>query len=167
MRAILLHEHGPVENLQVVTDHPIPEPGPGEVRVRVVAAALNYLDIWVRNGWPGIQLDYPHILGADGSGVIDALGEGVAGWTVGDRVAIDPTLEWGGAPLRESPAKKLPRFALLGEHGGGTYAEYIIIPARNLLLLPTHVTHAEAAAASLVFVTAWHSLITRGKLQVG
>lgn len=167
MRAVLLHEHGPAENLQVVDDFPVPEPGPGEVRVRIIAAALNYLDIWVRNGWPGIRLAYPHIPGADGSGVVDALGEGVSGWQTGDRVAIDPTIEWGGQPVREDPAKKLPRFQLLGEHVRGTNAEYICVPARNLLMLPDHVTHAEAAAASLVFVTAWHSLITRGRLRAG
>ncbi len=167
MRAVLLREHGPAETLELVTDHPVPDPGPGEVRVRVVAAALNYLDIWVRNGWPDIKLDYPHIPGADASGVIDALGDGVSGWRVGDRVALDPTIEWGGQPVREMPDKKLPRFQLLGEHTSGTNAEFICVPARNLLHLPDHVSHAEAAAASLVFVTAWHSLITRGRLRAG
>ena len=167
MRAVLLHEHGPVENLTLVDDFPTPEPGPGEVRIRVHAAALNYLDIWVRNGWPGIKLQYPHILGADGSGVVDALGSGVEGWQVGDRVALDPTISWGDEMLRETPAKKPPRFALLGENTRGTYAEYVVVPARNLLALPEHVTYAEAAAASLVFVTAWHSLITRGQLRAG
>jgi NADPH:quinone reductase-like Zn-dependent oxidoreductase len=167
MKAILLYEHGPAEKLQFVTDHPVPEPGPGEVRVKVAAAALNYLDVWVRNGWPGIKLKYPHIPGADASGTLDALGAGVSGWSVGDRVAIDPTLEWGGDLVREQPDKKPARFTLMGEHAPGTYAEYITVPARNLLALPTHVSHAEAAAASLVFVTAWHSLITRGNLRPG
>jgi NADPH:quinone reductase-like Zn-dependent oxidoreductase len=167
MRAVLLYEHGPAEKLQVVTDHPIPEPGPGEVRMKVAAAALNYLDVWVRNGWPGIKLNYPHIPGADASGTIDALGEGVSGWEVGDRVALDPTLEWGDDSNREQPGKKPARFALMGEHASGTYAEYITVPARNLLALPEHISHEEAAAASLVFVTAWHSLITRGNLRPG
>ncbi len=167
MKAVLLYEHGPAEKLQVVTDHPIPEPGPGDVRVKVAAAALNYLDVWVRNGWPGIKLNYPHIPGADASGTIDALGEGVDGWNVGDRVAIDPTLEWGDDAIREQPDQKPARFALMGEHASGTYAEYITVPARNLLALPGHISHAEAAAASLVFVTAWHSLITRGSLRPG
>jgi NADPH:quinone reductase-like Zn-dependent oxidoreductase len=167
MRAVLLHEHGPAENLAYVTDHPIPEPGPGEVRVRLHAAALNHLDIWVRNGWPGIKLSYPHILGADGSGTVDALGAGVAGWNVGDRVAIDPTIEWGAEMIREMPDKKPARFELLGEQTGGTYAEYITVPARNLLALPEHISYAEAASSSLVFVTAWHSLITRGSLRPG
>ncbi len=167
MKAVLLHEHGPAENLTYVTDHPIPNPGPGEVRVRLHAAALNYLDIWVRNGWPGIKLSYPHIPGADGSGTVDELGDGVAGWSIGDRVAIDPTIEWGADLIRDMPDKKPARFALMGEHRSGTYAEYITVPARNLLALPEHISYAEAAAASLVFVTAWHSLITRGNLRPG
>jgi NADPH:quinone reductase-like Zn-dependent oxidoreductase len=167
MKAVLLYEHGPAEKLQVVTDYPIPEPGPGEVRVKVVAAALNYLDVWVRKGWPGIKLDYPHIPGADASGTIDALGAGVGGWCVGDRVAIDPTIEWGADTVRESPDQKPARLTLRGEHTSGTYAEYITVPARNLVALPGHISHAEVAAASLVFVTAWHSLITRGDLRPG
>jgi NADPH:quinone reductase-like Zn-dependent oxidoreductase len=168
MQAVLLHEHGSEEQLQVVTDHPVPAPGPGEVRVKVAAVALNYLDIWVRNGWPGIKLDYPHILGADASGTIDALGAGVTGWQVGDRVALDPTVSCGGcAYCRSGRENMCVEFAILGEHTSGTYAEYITVPARNLLGLPEHVSHAEAAAASLVFVTAWHSLITRGKLRPG
>lgn len=167
MRAILLHEHGPAENLQFVDDHPLPVPGPGEVRVKLGAAALNYLDVWVRNGWPGIRLDYPHIPGADGAGTVDALGADVDGWTVGDRVAIDPTLHWGNELNRAHPGKKPERFTLLGEHVPGTYRDYLCVPARNLLTLPHHIAFEDAAAASLVFVTAWHSLITRGNLRPG
>ncbi|NLX08962.1 MAG: zinc-binding dehydrogenase [Chloroflexi bacterium] len=168
MKAVLLYEHGPAEKLQVVNDHPVPEPGPGQVRVRVRAAALNYLDVWVRNGWPGIKLDYPHIPGADASGTVDALGAGVNGWQVGDRVAIDPTVSCGECAYCQSGwQNRCVRFGILGEHRSGTNAETIIIPARNLLALPDHVSFAEAAAASLVFVTAWHSLITRGGIRPG
>ncbi|MGQ9850377.1 MAG: alcohol dehydrogenase catalytic domain-containing protein [Aggregatilineaceae bacterium] len=168
MKAVLLHEHGPAEVLQVVTDHPVPEPGPGEVRVRVHAAALNYLDIWVRNGWPGIKLSYPHIPGADAAGTVDAVGEGVSDWHPGDRVVVDPTLSCGRcAYCRAGHENRCVHFALLGEHVSGTYAQYITVPARNLLGLPEHISFEEAAAASLVFVTAWHSLITRGGLRPG
>lgn len=168
MKAVLLHEHGPAEKLQLVSDHPIPEPGPGEVRVRVQAAALNQLDIWVRNGWPGIKLDYPHIPGADASGTIDAVGEGVENWRSGDRVGIDPTLSCGECMFcRSGWQNRCVNFGILGEHRSGTNTEYIIIPARNLIRLPAHISFAEAAAASLVFVTAWHSLITRGNLRPG
>lgn len=168
MKAVVLHEHGPAEVLQVVTDHPVPEPGPGEVRVKVAAAAVNYLDIWVRNGWPGIKLSYPHVLGADAAGTVDALGDGVRGWSVGDRVAIDPTVSCGHCVYcRAGQENRCIHFAILGEHISGTQAEYITIPARNLLALPEHVSFEEAAAASLVFVTAWHSLITRGGIRAG
>jgi len=168
MKAVLLYEHGPVEKLQVATDYPIPGPGPGEVRVRIAAAALNRLDLWVLNGLPNLKLAYPHIPGADGAGTIDALGEGVSGWSVGDRVAIDPTLSCGQcAYCRAGHENRCVKFSILGEHARGTFSEMIVIPARNLIAVPLHVSLAEAAAASLVFVTAWHSLITRGGLRPG
>lgn len=166
MKAVLLREHGPAEKLDFVTDYPVPEPGPGEVRVKVAAASLNHLDIWVRNGWPGIKLHYPHIPGADAAGTLDALGEGVTGWSVGDRVAVDPTLSCGEcAYCRAGQENRCVQGGILGETASGTDAEMVIVPARNLVALPGHVSFAEAAAASLVFVTAWHSLITRGGLR--
>jgi NADPH:quinone reductase-like Zn-dependent oxidoreductase len=166
MKAVLLNEHGPVENLQIAADYPVPEPGPGEVRVRIAAAALNRLDLWVLKGLPNLNLTYPHIPGADGAGAVDALGEGVSGWSVGDRVAIDPTLSCGEcAYCRAGQENRCVHFGILGEHARGTFAEAIVVPARNLIAVPQHVSLAEAAAASLVFVTAWHSLITRGGLR--
>lgn len=168
MKAAIIREHGPVENVTIATDLPIPEPGPDEVRLRVRAAALNYLDIWVRNGWPGIKLSLPHILGADAAGTIDALGAGVQDWEVGARVAVDPTISCGECEFcRAGWENRCVRFRLMGEHVSGTFAEYITVPARNLIALPDHVSFAEAAAASLVFVTAWHSLITRANLRPG
>ena len=168
MRAVLLEQHGPADVLKVVSDFPIPEPGTGEVRIRVRAAALNRLDIWVRNGWPGIKLPLPHIPGADAAGDIDKLGEGVTGWNVGDRVVIDPGLSCGHCEFCRSGHENLcPEFKLMGEDIRGTNAEYIVISVRNLLKLPDHVSYAEAAAASLVYLTAWHSLITRGALRAG
>ncbi len=168
MRAILLPQHGPAENLTYVTDHPIPEPKPGEVRVRVRAAALNRLDIWVRNGWPGIKLPLPHILGADAAGDIDALGEGVSGWSVGDRVVIDATLSCGLCEACRAGHENLCEVGgIKGETSTGTYAEYITVSARNLLRLPEGVEYATAAAASLVYLTAWHSLITKADLRPG
>lgn len=166
MRAVLLDRHGKSESFRYVEDHPIPEPGTGEVRVRVRVAALNRLDIWVRDGWPGIKLPLPHIPGADAAGDVDALGVGVRGVAVGDRVVINP----GYAPDDPEFAGREnlhPQGGILGEHRSGTFAEYIVVPARNLLKLPDHVSYAQAAAASLVFLTAWHSLITRGGLRPG
>ncbi|MGH7543118.1 MAG: alcohol dehydrogenase catalytic domain-containing protein, partial [Gemmatimonadota bacterium] len=85
MRAAYIAEHGGPE-VVVVGERPLPEPGPGEVRVRVVAAALNHLDLWVRQGIPGVALEMPHVLGADGAGVVDAVGPGVEAPSPGDQV---------------------------------------------------------------------------------
>lgn len=169
MKSVYLYEHGPATNLKYVLDGAMPEPGPGEVRVEVGAAAMNRLDIWAREGWKGLELPMPHILGADAAGIVDAVGEGVKGWSAGDRVAVNPGIvdcdgcEWCERGL-DNYCKS---YHIMGETTTGTYAEYIVVPARNLLALPEHVSFAEAAAAGLVFLTAWHSLIVRGKLRAG
>jgi NADPH:quinone reductase-like Zn-dependent oxidoreductase len=168
MRAVLLDQHGPADNLRYVTDHPFPEPGVGMVRLRVRAAALNRLDIWVRDGWPGIKLPLPHILGADAAGDVDAVGPHVEGWALGERVVVNPGISCGSCDeCLGGRANLCAHFGILGEDMTGTYAEYIVVPARNLLRLPAHISYAEAAAASLVFLTAWHSLITAGGLRPG
>lgn len=167
MKAILFHNHGGPEVLEY-GDFETPEPGPGEVQVRLRAAALNRLDLWVREGWPGIKLAYPHIPGADGAGEISALGEGVQGFTVGDGVVINSVLSCGKCHYCQAEQDNLClEFHLLGETIRGTYAEHIVVPAHNLLPIPGDFSYAESAAAGLVFQTAWHSLITRGKLQAG
>ena len=149
-------------------DVPTPSPGYGEVLVRLRAAALNRLDLWVREGWPGLRLQYPHILGADGAGDIAALGEGVTEWQVGDRVVINPNIGCGKCEFCLAGQDNLcEHWQLLGETRSGTYAEYVVVPARNLMALPKGFGYREAAAAALVFQTAWHSLITRGGLRPG
>jgi NADPH:quinone reductase-like Zn-dependent oxidoreductase len=167
MKAILLEQHGGPEVLQY-RDFPAPEPGPGQVQVQIHAAAMNRLDVLVRNGWPGIRLEYPHILGADGAGVISAIGPEVTSCRVGDRVVIDGNLSDGTCEFCLAGQDNMcVRWALLGETVRGTYAQYVVVPERNVLALPPDYAFAQAAAASLVFLTAWHSLITRGKLQQG
>ncbi len=168
MKAIVLKEHGDLDQVAFAADIPAPEPGPGQVLVALRAAALNRLDLWVLPGWRGLELHFPHVLGADGSGVVAGLGQGVTGIGVGDRVAIDPTLSpEGDEYARRGQNNMSPGFALLGEHVPGCFAEYVVVPAANVIPLPDHVAHTDAAAASLVFVTAWHSLITRGQLRPG
>lgn len=168
MKAALFHEHGGPEVL-MYSDFPAPEPGYGEVQVQIKAAAMNRLDLFVRQGWPGIKLEYPHITGADGAGVISAVGPGVNSVAVGDRVAINGTLSLD--PLDENVLAGRDNMArlggILGEDMRGTFAEYVVVPQQNVLKLPDHVSHQDAAAASLVFLTAWHSLITRGGLRPG
>ncbi|MEW5872912.1 MAG: alcohol dehydrogenase catalytic domain-containing protein [Chloroflexota bacterium] len=167
MKAVFFYEHGGPEVLQYGDLH-IPEPGPGQVLVRLKAAALNRMDLWTRNGWPGIKLAYPHIPGADGAGEVAALGPGVKRWQVGQRVVINSNLGCGECDFCLAGQDNLCRdWHLLGETVRGTYAQYVLVPQNNLYPLPDGFAERAAAAAALVFHTAWHSLITRANLQPG
>ena len=167
MRAAVLQGHGGPEVLAVFDDLPLPEPGPGEVRLRMRAAALNRLDLWVRAGWPGLNLDFPHVIAADGAGEVDRCGPGVTGLQPGMRVCVDPAVIAEDDPAIRSGLENQGRLHILGEQRAGTAAQFAIVPARNLLQLPDHVRYEDAAAAGLVYVTAWHSLVTRGCLLPG
>lgn len=167
MKAVYFEHHGGPEVLQY-GERPTPQPAPGWVRVKLEAAALNHADLFVRAGWPGIKLALPHILGADGAGVVDALGEGVARWQPGQRVVINASVCMQEDDFTRSGQENLCRhWELLGESLPGTYAEYVCVPAGNLLEIPGSFPAADAAAAALVYVTAWHSLVQRGGLQRG
>jgi NADPH:quinone reductase-like Zn-dependent oxidoreductase len=151
-----------------VSQFSAPEPKPGQALVRLRAAALNRLDLWVRQGWPGLRLDLPHIPGADGAGEVAALGTGVEGLEVGQRVVINANLSCGRCGHCMAGRQNMcHEWHLLGETIRGTYAEYVSVPAVNLHRLPEGFDEHAAAAAGLVFHTAWHSLITRGRLQAG
>jgi NADPH:quinone reductase-like Zn-dependent oxidoreductase len=167
MKAVMFHNHGGPEVLQY-SDIETPQPGPGQVLVKLKAAALNRLDLWVRQGWPGIRLEYPHIPGADGAGEIAALGEQVSGRQVGERVVINSNLGCGVCDFCIAGEDNRCRsWELLGETRRGTYAEYVSIPASHAYPIPTGFPEEQAAAAALVFHTAWHSLIERGQLRPG
>jgi NADPH:quinone reductase-like Zn-dependent oxidoreductase len=167
MKALLFHTHGGPEVLEY-TDFPTPEPGEGQVLVKLEAAALNRVDIWTRDGWPGIKLQYPHILGADGAGMVVGVGACVTDWKIGDRVVINSNLGCGHCPACiAGQDNRCREWHLLGETVRGTYAQYIAIPARNLYPIPADFEVHKAAAAALVFHTAWHSLIVRGALKPG
>lgn len=166
MRAAVFAENGPPEVVRVA-EVPVPEPGPCEVRIRVGASSLNHLDLWVRRGLP-IETPMPHIGGSDIAGTVDAVGEGVAEGLLGLRVAVDPSLgyDWYEGQDQGEGFERRP-LRILGEHTQGGFAEYVVVPAANLLALPDHVTFEEAAAAGLVFVTAWRGLMTRAALRAG
>ncbi len=167
MKAVLFHTHGGVEVLEY-SDFPTPVPGDGQVLVKLEAAALNRVDIWTRNGWPGIKLEYPHIPGADGAGTVAGLGACVSGWQIGDRVVINANLGCGHCPACIAGQDNRCRdWHLLGETVRGTYAQYIAISANNIYPVPVDFELRKAAAAALVFHTAWHSLIVRGGLRAG
>ena len=170
MKTVLFHQHGGPEVLEY-TDFPTPEPKPGEVLVRLRAAALNRMDVMVRNGWPGLKLELPHINGADGAGEVVATGshlpagEGL-GVRVGDHVVINSNLGCGTCEQCLAGQDNMCRnWHLLGETVRGTYAEYVAVPARQVYKLPDDFDFHAAAAAALVYLTAWHSLIKRGNLQ--
>jgi len=167
MKTVLFHNHGSAEVLQY-TDFPTPEPGEGQVLVKLESAALNRVDLWTRNGWPGIKLEYPHIPGSDGAGTVAGLGAYVSGWSIGDRVVINSNLSCGHCPACiAGQDNRCREWHLLGETVRGTYAEYITIPAANIYRIPEGFEPRQAAAAALVFHTAWHSLITRAGLKPG
>lgn len=167
MKTVLFHQHGGPEVLEY-TDFPTPEPKPGEVLVRLHAAALNRVDVFVRNGWPGIKLELPHINGADGAGEIAALGSEVSGFQIGERVVINANFGCGKCEFCLNKQDNLCRdWHLLGETIRGTYAEYICVPARQLFKLPHGFDFHSAAAAALVYQTAWHSMVRRGGVKAG
>jgi NADPH:quinone reductase-like Zn-dependent oxidoreductase len=167
MRAAIFDEHGGPDVVHVRDDVPTPEPGPGEVRVRVGASGMNHLDLWVRRGLP-LETTMPHIGGSDVAGTVDALGEGVGGWSEGDRVVVNPSLWCGECEWCLAAEESLcVRYRILGEHTQGGFAEYVVVPARNLYRIPDPVPFEIAAAAPLVFLTAWRGLISRGRLRAG
>jgi len=144
MKAIRIHEDGGPEVLRY-EDAPDPEPGPGEVLVRLRAASLNHLDLWIRKGLPSVPK--PRILGADGAGQREDTGE---------RVVINPGVEAGDGSIH-----------VIGEHGDGTNAQLVAVPATNVYPIPGGLSFEEAAAFPLVFETAYRMLVTRAQLQAG
>ncbi|MCA9319297.1 MAG: zinc-binding dehydrogenase [Planctomycetes bacterium] len=167
MKAVLIEGHGGPEVLQIV-DRAVPEPGPAEVRIRVHAAAMNHLDCWVRRGVEGHHFPLPIIPGCDGAGVIDALGVGVSGLKVGDRVAIAPGHSCARCAQCAAGKQNLCRhYGIFGETGDGTDAEAVCIPAINCLPMPDDMPFEKAAAAPLVTLTAWHMLVDRCRVGPG
>jgi len=174
MKVVLFRAHGGPEVLEY-TDFAAPEPKPGEALIRLHAAALNRMDVMVRNGWHGLKLEMPHINGADGAGKIMAFGNGARETgtgdqrlDVGDPVVIDPNLGCGKCEYCLDGKDNMCReWRLIGETVRGTYAEFVSVPVRQLYKLPKDFDFRQAAASGLVYQTAWHSLVKRGKLQKG
>ncbi len=165
MKAIFFTRHGGNEVLEY-GERPEPVPGPGEVRVAIRAAALNHLDIFVRSGIPGVPL--PQIPGGDGAGVVDAVGEGVAGLRPGDRVLLQPGLYCGACEFCWAGEQSIcVSYGILGEHAPGTFAERVVVPARNVFPVPAGLTFAKAAAFPLSYQTAWRMLIGRAAVRPG
>ncbi len=150
MKAAFFTEHGGLDTLQV-GELPDPRPGPGEVLVRVKACALNHLDLFVREGWPGLRLPLPHIGGTDMAGVIEGLGEGVTGVAVGDEVIVNPGLNFEEDEDGELIVPPEPK--IIGETQGGGLAEFVVAPATRVLPKPAAWSWEEAAAFPLTALT--------------
>lgn len=168
MKALTISQLGGLEHLGV-RDVPAPEiRQPDDVLVRIKAAALNRLDLFVVSGLPGVKYAFPHIMAGDAAGVIEAVGPGVKTWAPGDRVMINPGLSCYQCESCLAGEHSLcETYRLLGEHVPGTAAEYIVVPARNLGMVPDRMSWAQAAAYSLATITSWRMLKTRAQLKAG
>ncbi len=160
MKALYLETADGPESVSV-REVETPTPKPGEVRVAIKAASMNHRELWIPRGqYPGMKL--PATLGCDGAGIVDMLGEGVAGASVGDEVVLYPGRDWGSN--RRTPGKE---FGLLGMPHPGTIAEYICVPVDNLAPKPGFMSFEEAAATPLTGLTSWRALMFKGELQAG
>jgi len=161
VHAVRFHEHGGPEVL-VFEEVPDPPPLDDESVVRVRACALNHLDLWQRRGMPKVRIPLPHISGADVAGEI------VSGAAPGQRVMLQPGVSCGRCLQCLSGRDNMcPSYDLLGYMRDGGYAEYVRVPPANLIPLPDHIGFVEAAAFPLVFLTAWHMLVTRAAVRPG
>lgn len=167
MKAISISKHGGTDKLDF-GEVKKPEPAPHEVRIALRAAALNHLDIWIRKGRPGLTLSYPHVLGSDGAGVIDAVGDDVSAWVPGDEVVINPGIscmhcDW----CLRGDHSECPAFTIVGMGCPGTFAEYVTVPVEQLYRKPAGLDWAAAAALPLSHLTAWHMVFSRARAKAG
>jgi NADPH:quinone reductase-like Zn-dependent oxidoreductase len=169
VRALTISQHGGLDRIELRDDLPTPRvERPTDVRIRVRAAALNHLDLFVVEGLPGVTIVPPWPLGADACGVVDQIGDDVSGVAVGDYVVINPgisdrTCEYcarGEQPL-------CVKFGILGEHHPGTIAEHIVVPAANVRAIPSTIPPETAAAFTLATLTAWRMIVTRARVRPG
>lgn len=169
MRALTISRHGGLEQLAVRQDLPVPElSAPTDVRIRVRAAAINHLDLFVLAGLPSTSLVSPWIVGSDACGEVHAVGTDVSNVSPGERVIVNPGLsDRTCGYCRAGEHSLCLRYRILGEHVPGTAAEYIVVPAANVRSIPRGTDAAVAAAFPLATLTAWRMVHTRAKVQEG
>jgi len=152
MRALLLRQHGGLDNLEVVDDHPKPKAVEGHVVIRVKASSFNYHDVFTVKGMTGIKVPLPVVIGLDMAGDIAEIGPGVSGWKEGDAVLVNPLNKKKG---------------LMGEMLDGGMAEYCLVAADQLIRMPKGVSHAEAASLPVAYGTAHRMLVTHKTVKKG
>src|SRR5881296_2245531 len=167
MKAARFHQHGGPEVLRY-EDAPEPKPNPGEVLVRVKACALNHLDIWVRQGIPAYQVPLPHIGGCDVAGVVERVGDEGTDLKPGDRVFVAPGLScWRCEFCLGGQDNLCISYRILGAQVDGGLAEFVKVPALNVIPIPSALSFEQTAAFPLTAVTAWHMLFGLARLQPG
>ncbi len=167
MKAVAFDRFGGPEVLEY-RDLPDPVAGPDDVLIAVRACGINHLDLWVRGGLRGLDVEMPHILGNDVVGEVLSAGANVRDWKPGDRTLVLPTLSCGACESCARGDDNLCRdYDVLGRRRNGGYAEQVAVPARNCLPYPENLEWSDAAAMPLVSLTAWHMLVGRAKLQAG
>jgi len=168
MKAITIPKHGGREVLTIVDDYPIPSAGEGEVLVKVEATGLNRVDILVRQGYPGIEIELPHIPGGDIAGTVAETGSGVDSVDSSARVLVYPLVSCGECLLcLEGKRNLCLNWKYMGMHLKGGYAEYAVVPADNIVPIPDSVTYEDAIACSIAGLTAYHGIKTVGELKEG
>ena len=167
MKAVVFHEHGGPAVLKY-EDAPDPKPGRGDVLIEVRATSINHIDIFLRRGMPGVRVPLPKIAGCDASGVIREVGPDVSGLKPGDRVTINPGISCGHCEFCASGfGSQCTTYAMVGEHIDGAYAQLLRVPAHIVLPIPDTLSFEEAAAAPLVFLTAWSMMVGKGDIRPG
>ncbi|MFC4987983.1 zinc-binding dehydrogenase [Saliphagus infecundisoli] len=167
MQAVQFAGHGDTDVIEY-GDYPDPEVGSDEVLVEIRAGALNHLDLWVRRGMPGIDLEMPHVPGSDAAGVVREVGAEVSRFSAGDRAALSAGVSCGDCEFcRNGQYTLCTGFHIIGEHVRGVHSEYAAVPEANLIPVPEGVDWAIAGSAPLVFQTAWRMLIDRAEIEPG
>jgi NADPH:quinone reductase-like Zn-dependent oxidoreductase len=169
MRALTIDAHGGLDQLRLRDDLPMPElQHADDVRIRMGAGALNRLDLWVLGGIPGVKIHPGWIVGSDGAGVIESIGPAVTGLAAGDHVIVNPGIVDRSCQCeycRDGDQPLCLTYGILGEHRSGTLAEYMVVPAANVRVIPKNIPLTTAAAFPLATLTAWRMITTRARVQ--
>jgi NADPH:quinone reductase-like Zn-dependent oxidoreductase len=167
MKTVFINQHGDESVLQY-GELPDPVAGAGQVLVEIKACALNHLDLWVRRGLPALKVPMPHILGSDISGVVAQVGAGISHVQVGQEVVLSPGVSCGHCePCLSGADNNCREYGVLGEHVAGGYAQFITVPAQNIVPKPPNLNFVEAASFPLTFLTAWHMLVANCQIRPG